>query len=260
MNTNGSGALAAGTITVADLRARWRVTPTAPPDPPTRTPAEVVAAAGLVVCGAAGGVGASTLALALAEALGGGLVDCAATASSGLVEVCDRELGVGEDGWVRGSRGRLTVFRSPQLLPTRPADLPEFPTASGAVSPVVVDAGWDALVLADAPGWLPELARDPSVPLVLVAACTVPSLRRAEVALSLLDASTRRVLVAVTGLRGRRWPRHIPLPPTLATALRDGRLVGVPPLDALGVRGLTTAPLPAALAASARQLLEGLHR
>ena len=49
----------------------------------------------LVVAGVAGGVGASTVALAIAEAGGmDRLWDVAPAVTSGLVGVCDRELGV----------------------------------------------------------------------------------------------------------------------------------------------------------------------
>lgn len=262
-------------VSVAELLAAWRdlqagayrganglphpaaapaVTPAGTPHPDLEA-AELLASGGpvLLVAGTAGGVAASAVALALAEAGDARrLVDCAPTSLSELVEVCDRELGVAASGWHQGRRQALLVERNPDLLPTTPQQLAALDPIDGLS---VIDAGRDALHLAHAPGWLGALARDPRIPLVVVSACSVPSLRRLAVALDVLAPAGRDVTVAITGTTARRWPRRIALP-AAAARLRDaGRLTCIPPNPGLATRGLTAGPLPPALAAAARDLL-----
>lgn len=206
-----------------------------------------VAAAGerlLAVVGVGGGVGASTVALALAEGLGAArLVDGAASTASGLVAACERELPASASGWARGRRGDLLVERCPLPLAGAPAACPLPPDAAGGVT--VLDAGWDALALLGGDGWLSGTIRDPAVPLLLVARGTTPSLRRLDVALDALAAPGRTLAVAVLGPPLRRWPRHVTLPSAADALRRSGRLAVVPLVDALATRGLDAAPLPA---------------
>ena len=82
-------------------------------------PAEPV----LPVVGAAGGTGASTLALALATAAGGRVVECAGVTASGLVAAPTAELGRHDSGWLQGTRGTVLIER-PALGPDHLRDVP----------------------------------------------------------------------------------------------------------------------------------------
>ncbi len=74
----------------------------------------------LLVVGVAGQMGTSTVALALAEDRGAArLVDCAPTSTSGLVGVCDRELGRDANGWWEGT-GAACWCNAPRCTPLRP--------------------------------------------------------------------------------------------------------------------------------------------
>lgn len=256
--------MTASVVSVAELKAAWRDLVAGAYRGASTSPEVTSDEVSLVedghgpvilVAGAAGRVGASTVALALAEAAGAQrLVDCAATVNSGLVEVCDRELGLGESGWQQGRRGNLLVERNPHVLPSSPQQVAR---PAPVVGLSVIDAGWEALVLSQTlAGWLGATLRDPRVPLVLVAVCTVGCLRRLEVALDLLAAPDRDVRVAVTGVHGRRWPRDVAVPPRLRELREAARVACVPPHTALTTRGLTSTPIPAAVAAAAQQLLQ----
>ena len=53
--------------------------------------------------------------------------------------------------------------------------------------------GWDAVTLAQSDGWLAGLLTDPAVPIVMVARCSVPSMRRTAVVLELVTRPGRAV-------------------------------------------------------------------
>lgn len=96
------------------------------------------------VRGASAGAGATTIALAIADALRMGghrcrLVDAAPPDSSGLQNVADIEFGV-ERGWRIGACGDLRIERleTPAEIPTDVPDLLEHPAAAYAV----LDVGW----------------------------------------------------------------------------------------------------------------------
>lgn len=206
-----------------------------------------------VVVGVAGGVGASTVALALAEASGAHrLVDCAPAVASGLVGVCDTELGLGERGWRQGRRGDLLVQRSPIDTSPTPEDCPTPPVDGG---PAIVDLGWDAVNVLGTAGWIPTALTDPAVPLVIVTRCTIPLMRRLSVALDALQATGRDVRVAVVGMRPRTWPRTVPQPETLRHLADSGRVIPIPEIGALTVRGLDSRPLPRSVLIAATNLI-----
>lgn len=207
----------------------------------------------LLVLGVAGQAGATTVATALAETVGADrLLDCAPTVTSGLVGACERELPASASGWLRGRRGSLLVERSPLELPNPAGSCPVPPVAGGGVT--IVDAGADALTLLGARGWLADMLRDPSVPVVVVARCSVPSMRRLEVALDQLAPPGRSVSVALVGPPPRRWPRRVVLPPAVERLRRDGRVVFIPIDAALAVDGLGIDPIPALILAAVRTL------
>jgi len=209
----------------------------------------------VLVVGAAGQAGASTLALALAEASAASrLVDCAPTAASGLVGVCDRELGRLPSGWWRGLRGDLLVERSPLHNAASADACPSAELLPEGTS--VIDAGFDVSSVAAGEGWLGDMLRDQSVPVVVVARCTVPGLRRLAGALDVALLPGRDVRVAVVGPPPRRWPRSMAAPPSVAALADQGRLVYVPLLDALAMNGLGVDPLPAPLLGAAKALIE----
>ena len=107
--------------------------------------------------GAAGGTGASTLALALATAAGGRVVECASVTASGLAGAPTAELGRHDSGWLQGTRDTVLIERPAHVLTTA-ANVP-VPTNPPTLPPLtVVDVAWElGQVLAT-----PSLARGPA--------------------------------------------------------------------------------------------------
>jgi hypothetical protein len=203
-----------------------------------------------VVLGAHAGAGASTVALAMASAAGQArVVECCTVAASGFAGAADAELGVTPAGWAQGSRGPVLIERhaghlaSPEVLPVpEPTDKPL----------TVVDASFDAAMLADSLGWLSDLVR--SQPAVVVARPTVPGLRRLECVLDVLGQQRcTPVLVGVA----KRWPRW--LEQSAGPRVRDlhtaNRIVTVPFDASLAQMGLTPDALPAPIVAAGRELI-----
>ncbi len=205
----------------------------------------------VVVVGAHPWAGASTVALALADAAALGeqgvlLVDAAARKSSGLVGVTDRELGVGADGCSVGRRGAVEVRRA--AVPGRePAQLMSPRSQDGVV---VVDAGR----CVSQPGSWQELATRSL--LVLVCRATIPGFRAAEVALN--QFGRRDALLAAVG--SGRLSGVVQASAGLRVAeVRDHhRLVCFPHHGRLDVEGLDDRPLPKALLTSAGQVWTAL--
>jgi hypothetical protein len=203
----------------------------------------------VVVRSAHSGAGSSTVALAIADAAAAAgqavqLVGLACPADSGLVAVAETELGVDGTGrWVRGARRTVTVDRlvgdgweddDGDSWPPAPmdADTPERVT--------VVDVG--------------QLAGTACPLTVLVCRVSVPGVRAAERALTLLSATT--VLLAAVG--PKRWPGSVAATagPQVNRLRGQGWLVSVPVDHHLEVIGLTAARLPKPITAAGRQLLE----
>jgi hypothetical protein len=227
-----------------------------PPRPRTHTewnPAEPV----LPVVGAAGGTGSSTLALALATAAGGRVVECASLTASGLVAAPTAELGRHDSGWLQGTRDTVLIERPAALL-TALADLPAPTTPNEAPPLTVVDVAWEIGQVLAAPCWVADLVRQsPSV--VVTATATIPGLRRLEAALAML-AHTRSV-AAVLGPRRKKWARAVALSagPQTAELISGGRLVEVPTDARLSARGLDSHALPTSLLHAATDLLHLTH-
>ena len=211
------------------------------------------------VIGAGGGVGASTLALALATAstVPARVIECCSASASGLAAATIAELGATETGWRRGLRDgvhqRILLERAVHPMATAAAvPLPTDPHRPVAVT--FLDCGW-ALDNLLAGGWLGELVTAaPSV--VLAARATVPGMRRLEVALDALKND--RVYVGVLGPRRRKWgsPVEASLGPATRALDNSGGLVELPLDRRLSVHGATAAPLPRSLIGAATQLLD----
>jgi hypothetical protein len=200
-----------------------------------------------VVAGHAG-AGASTVALAVAEGLAEGrrvaLVDCAEPVRSGLAAASAIELGTDDDGWRRGRRGPLDIFR----LARSPADggFPPLPETIDAARLVVVDAGWSLTCrLLGSPDPLVRGA------MVVVTRVTVPGVRQTEQVLAAIDGGA---VVAAVG--PARWPQvvQVSCSPRLRELRSRGRVVRVPVDRRLQAAGLSGDRLPKPVSAAGRSL------
>ena len=226
-------------------------TPTRPPAgrPGVALPGRVV-----MVVGCHGGAGASTVALAVAQAAGESgrsvrLLDCASAERSGLLTAVDAELGVEPSGWRRGRRGRLLIDRVAEVM-TSAADVPaptDEPIARAEVS--VLDTGWGATGVLSGGSWLARAAE--SAAIVLVARATIPALRQLEQVLATCPGDP---VVAVQG--PIRWDRSVRATAgrLLLAAETAARVVRVPSDRHLAAAGITTAPLPRAVLEAGRQV------
>ncbi|WP_454227661.1 hypothetical protein [Propioniciclava flava] len=200
------------------------------------------------VVGCAGGVGASTVALALATAAGvpALVVECCPPLASGFSAAANAELGT-EGPWRRGSRGDVLLER-----PITGDAMVPVPTES-AVEWTFVDTNWTT-VSGSRTGWPESLVRTLD-DVVLVSNATVPGVRRLESCAELLG---RDALGVVVGPTVKRWPR----PVKVAAAGIPARVhIADFPLDPrLQVTGLTPDPLPAPLIKAAQNVLALLRK
>ena len=210
----------------------------------------------ILVFGCAGSVGASTVALLLAQSAGRSrVVECSPGACSGLAGASTAELGEVANGWVEGSRGEVRLQRRRDQVLT-PDGLPA-PVRGWPGGVTVVDSWWDLRSVLAGTGWLADLARScPRV--VLVARATVPGMRQLESSLALLEIE--RCWAVATGLPPRRWPHTVEH--SLGARTRQlrhaGRLVGLPDDASLALSGITTESLPRSFNQPAYLLLRGL--
>lgn len=243
---------------VAELREAWRAieagefahgprsTPAAPGAATVWTPAPSERVVAVVGC--AGGVGASTLTLALAIAAGvpARVVECCTPLASGFSAAANAELGT-EGPWRRGSRGDVLLERPITDDATVPVPI------ESAVEWTFVDTSWTT---ASGPGagWLGSVLRTLD-DVVLVTNATVPGVRRLESCAELLG---RDALGGVVGPTVKRWPR----PVKVAAAGIPARVhIADFPLDSrLQVTGLTPDPLPAPLLKAAQNVLALLRK
>ena len=248
-----------GQITTASHGDRAVLTRTDPLDDPKQwacSPADAAPTAfahGLKerwvsVVAAHAGAGASTVALAIADAAAvagrdAHLVETAHPRQSGLVAAADVELGIDPDGaWRRGRRGRLTVHRRS--------------TNDSSTGWPALPASADGLVVIDLSSPMPDsltrlLAGGNST--VVVCRLTVPGVRLVEQVLS--TSVTGPVIIASVG--ARRWAAEVSasLGPRLQALLAGNAVVTVPTVRRLEVSGLTSSPLPKPVAAAGRSLL-----
>lgn len=218
-----------------------------------------VAQGWIAVLGAHGGAGASTVALAVADAAAAHgrsvhLISRAADTTCGLLAVTSVELGVTDDGqWRRGRRGTQVIVDrvNDRSSVTASSWLPTESTPAGKAPLTVVDLG---------PGAVPTpqlLASAAAV--VVVCRVTVPGMQQAERVLSEFQqpgALGGPVLLAAVG--PRRWSGVVigSLGRRARRLQHDGHIVTVPIIRQLERTGLTSAALPRAVTGAGRTLLE----
>ena len=203
----------------------------------------------VLVLGAHPWAGASTVAVALADAAAAGsrshvhLVDAASPESSGLVCAAEREISSSVDGWMLGRRGNVEV-RRPTRAVTTPGAIPPFDAPPEGF--VVVDAGWPLVALQNESGWLPTLLR--TARLVVVSRATVPGASRAETALHRLGRD--EITLAMVG--ARRLPDLLVASggPRVKQLYDAGRIVAVPHDKRLAMHGVDASAAPRGIAAA----------
>ncbi|TRY19420.1 hypothetical protein FOJ82_00440 [Tessaracoccus rhinocerotis] len=190
--------------------------------------------------GLGGGVGTTVTALAIAETLGAArLVELCQPWASGLAEATTSELGE-QDGWRLGTRDGLLIERREQ------------PTATIRNSP--------GIAIVDVGSWTGDAPPVPaSAALVVVARCSVPSLRRLSILLETLPESP--TVVVVVGAPVRAWPKAVAasLSPLLRSAIADDLIHTVPECSDLARSGVTTAVLPKSLLGAVARFVDDLE-
>lgn len=192
------------------------------------------------------GAGASTVALAVAEAVARAkpvcLVELAPSARSGLAASTSAELGVDGTGrWRRGARGQITVYRRANDDET--------------VTWPVVPAAWFGLADLGVvePEDVPAIAERAAV--VVACRASIPGLRAAEHLLRYL-APARPVAIAAVGDKRISREAELTLGPRLRQLRLDGQIVLVPEDARLRVTGPSSAPLPTPVAVAGKRLAE----
>jgi hypothetical protein len=209
----------------------------------------------VAVLGAAGSVGASTVALALGLAAPEPVrvVECCSATTSGMAAASTAELGLHASGWRQGSRDHVLLQRGSEPL----VNIDDVPTPTGTEHErqlTVLDVGWDLAQVLATGCWLGDATRSADA-LVVVTTATVPGMRRLEAALELWGDD--RAVVAVVGPRRRRWPKGVEhsAGPATRRALDAERCVEICEDRALAAAGLDSRPLPEPLLTAGRDLL-----
>lgn len=183
----------------------------------------------LGVVGVSAGIGTTTVALAVAEAIGAArLVEFSTPHASGLAGASTAELGI-RNGWSLGVRHGLRIERRV------------------AAAATLLDADDGAASVVDFGSWTGHVPR--SVALVLVSGCSVPGIRRLNACLVEACPSARRVVPVITGCPGRSVPKQAigAFGPELRDVYVAKRALIVPECPPLRVAGITPEPLPRAL-------------
>ncbi|MGH3630353.1 MAG: hypothetical protein ACRDRL_23285 [Sciscionella sp.] len=236
--------------------ARVQVTGASAPASAATSRGDVADLRVVAVLAAHPGAGASTVALAIAEAVAPHrqvrLLECADGTRSGLAAASTEELGVDAAGWRHGRRGHLDVHRlagcvrSIDKLPAPPTS-PEL--ARGEAGLLVVDVGWPARDALEVTGWLGDLITA-GLP-VVVCRASVPGMHHAEQVLAQLG---RPSLIAAIGPAHSSSAVTASCGPLLRQARADGRVVRVPTNRRLEATGVTTDPLPKPVVAAGKAL------
>jgi len=212
----------------------------------------------VAVLGAAGSMGASTVALALGLAVQEPVrvVECCSVTASGMAAASTAELGLHESGWRKGKRDHVLLERTSEPL-VHVDDVPAPTPTEHDQQLTVIDVGWDLSQVLATGCWLND-ATCAADAVVVVACATIPGLRRLEAALELLGND--RAVVAIVGPRRKRWPKGVEhsAGPATRRALNTDRCLEIPEDRALTTSGLDSRPLPEAVVTAARQLLEQL--
>lgn len=257
-------------VSVDELQRAWaavqegqfrRQHPAAPaPLPDTWVPASSAPARWVptgqvvVVAGASGRVGASTVALAIATAaqIPARVVECCSPHASGFAGAASAELGVDDHGWRHGTRGQVVIERTTTAV-GQPNQIPVPSPTSTALT--VIDNSWNLGQLTTDRAWVWDVLD--TVPLVLVTVATVPGMRALDTAMNLANQHTP-IVCAVVGPRRKKWPRQVvaAMTPTVAATDAAGRLVAVDEHHQLTINGLTPEPLPPDLVTAGRSLLD----
>lgn len=201
----------------------------------------------VAVAGCCGGVGATTLALALASGAGSArLVECVPSQHTGLAVAASAELG-DRDGWILGRRGALLLLRQPAW---EPSAVP--PPEPGQLT--VLDLGqWPSLIL-------DKLSLgEPGTVVVLVTAESLPGLRRVELILASMPLAP--VWVVSVGRSVRHWPSRLTgaLGPCSIELIERQRWATIPTNEQLALRGIDAGDLPKAVLAAAGDLLHRIQ-
>lgn len=212
------------------------------------------------VIGAAGHVGATTTALAIAAAQPAAgqvrVVECGPPATSGLASASTVELGTThESGWRRGKRDHVLLQRPTSGFTTPDQTPPPLTSESPEAQLTLLDAAWDPIQLFGGDSWILH-ALYKATEMVVVTTATVPGFRRLEMVLELTDQFTAPVRVAVIG--PKRWPKPIASSAgtrTRALLAEEGRVVRLPYDRRLAVTGLDSKPLPDQLLTAAGDLI-----
>jgi hypothetical protein len=244
-------------VQAGDFRRQSRAIarPTRPAPPAVSEWIPATGERAVAVLGAAGSVGASTVALAvgLAAPEPVRVVECCSVTTSGMAAASTAELGLHESGWRQGRRGHVLLERCSEPL-IHVDDVPT-PTGTGHERQLtVLDVGWDLAQVLATGCWLGGATRSADA-LVVVTTATVPGMRRLEAALELLG--DERVVVAVVGPRRRKWPKGVEhsAGPATRRALDAERCVEICEDRALAAAGLDSRPLPQPVLDAGRQLL-----
>jgi hypothetical protein len=255
-------------VSVAELQRAWRAVQggqfrTASRGPVGRAQQEQPFAAWtpgtgervLPVVSCTGSCGATTAAVALGEAAKqrARVVECGSATTSGLAAASNAELGLHASGWLQGTRGELLLERAHDVL-IDPVNAPVPSTPDRPVALTILDVAWELGQLLASPCWLTAQIINAN-PIVLIATCTVPGMRRLESTLALLGDMPR--IAAVVGPPRRRWPSTVQHGTGSLTRTLDhaGRLLSIPVDRRLAVTGLDSTPLPASLLDAATELL-----
>lgn len=194
----------------------------------------------VLVVGCGGGVGATTVAVAIATARPAArVVECCDADRSGLVAASFTELGETDDGWLRGRRGGVLLERR---APHDRTPEPPLPERAAGCPVTVLDLGADPR-WAGNPTGLADLPAH--VPVVLVTRVSLPGLRRLEATLLALPAADVAA-AAILGPPRRRWPKSLihSRGPRTRDLEDDGRLVVFGEDSHLALHGLDATPLP----------------
>jgi hypothetical protein len=206
----------------------------------------------VAVVGSHGGAGASTVAVAIADAAADAgrdvrLLGPGPLQRSGLLTAADAELGLSDDGqWRLGRRSaHISVERfdgSDRVA--------AFPTLGATDALTIID--WDPYV---------DVTPREGVAVVLVFRVTVPGVRHMErLLIEVVERGNWPILAAAVG--PRRWPGLVTgsLGARLQQLRSEGRVVDFPVDRHLALTGPTSDPLPRPLLRAGAELLSGLSQ